>query len=60
MNYRYVPDANSTLKQVIAHKPAASLNEIRRSHPTLLSMSLDHLALRIGQLSRDHSAASLK
>ena len=60
MNYRYIPDPNSMLKQVMAGSPAASLSEIRRSHPTFRSMSLDHLALRIGQLSRDQDAASLK
>lgn len=60
MNYRYIPDPNSTLRQVIARKPAASLNEVRRGHPTLRSMSMDHLALRVDQLSRDQDAGSLK
>jgi len=60
MNYRYIPNHNSTLKQIVARNPAASLHEIRLSHPTLRSMSLDHLALRIDQLSRDKNHASLK
>ena len=58
MNYRYIGDHNFQLKRIVAGNPAASLDEIRRSHPTLRSMSLDHLALRIGQLSRDPDPAA--
>lgn len=52
MNYRYISDPNATLRRVVARNPNASLHEIWRSDPSLQSMSLDQLALRIGQLGR--------
>jgi hypothetical protein len=58
MNYRYVPDSNATLRAIIARNPAASLREIQQSHPTLGSMSLDHVALRISQLGRPKPLAA--
>jgi hypothetical protein len=60
MNYRYINDSDLLLKEVVARRPAATLHDIRRSHPAFRSMSLDHLALRLGRLERDQNLASLK
>lgn len=60
MNYRYVPDQNFALKQILSQRPTASLHELRAAHPVLRSMSVDHLAMRLGQLDRDPGAGSLK
>jgi hypothetical protein len=60
MNYRYIKDSDLLLKEVVARRPAATIHEIKRSHPALRSMSLDHLALRLGQLERDQNLASPK
>ncbi len=51
MNYPYVPDANGVLRAIVKRNPAATLHEIQKSHPTLRSVSLDHLSLLFGQLS---------
>jgi hypothetical protein len=53
MNYRYDTDSDLLLKKVVAWRPAATLHDIRRSHPAFRSMSLDHLALRLARLDRD-------
>lgn len=55
MNYRYIPSSDGALRRILERAPAASLHEIRASHPSLQSMSVDHLSLRIDQmaLSRD-------
>lgn len=50
MNFRYSPDIGPLLSDLITRKPCANLHEIRRAHPTLRAMSLDHLALRIGRI----------
>jgi hypothetical protein len=60
MNYRYNTDSDLLLKEAVARRPAATIHDIRRSHPTFRSMSLDHLALRLGRLDRDQKFASLK
>jgi hypothetical protein len=60
MNYRDFNDSDRLLKEVVARRPAATIHEIRQSHPTFRSMSLDHLALRLGKLECDHKLASLK
>ena len=60
MNYRYNKDSDRLLKAVVARRPDATIHDIRRSHPSLRSMSVDHLALRLGRLERGQSLATLK
>jgi hypothetical protein len=50
MNYRYVPEHDLRLKQILARNPKATLHEIRRSLPNSASMSLDHIALRVERM----------
>ncbi|MDE2357112.1 MAG: hypothetical protein KGL69_10200 [Alphaproteobacteria bacterium] len=56
MNYKYIPDSNHRLRQILARKPRANLHEIRRAHPSLAAMSFDHLALRLDQIDRDQDS----
>jgi hypothetical protein len=51
LNYQYIPDPNIALRAIIEKTPAATLNEVWRAHPTLKARSIDHLALRLGQLN---------
>ncbi len=51
MNYRYVPDAHGVLKSLVESRSSVSLHELRTSHPTLRSMSLDHLSVLLEQIS---------
>lgn len=60
MNFRYTTDFDSPLKDIIARNPDASLQDLRRSHPTLRNMSLDQLGLRLGQLIHRRNTAWLK
>jgi hypothetical protein len=60
LNYSYIPDFDLGLRDFLIQNPAADLHEIRRAHPSLRSISLDHLALRIERLERGRDAASLK
>jgi hypothetical protein len=48
------------LRTVLTRNPAASLDEIRRAHPALSRMSLDHLGLRVGRLIDNRGEAWLK
>jgi hypothetical protein len=50
VNFRYKSDFDSPLTDILARNPAASLQDLRRSHPLLRNMSLDHLALRLDQI----------
>jgi hypothetical protein len=52
LNYRYVPEGDGALKAFLARHPAAGIDEIRRAHPELRSVSMDHLSLKIAQLVR--------
>jgi hypothetical protein len=58
LNHRYIPDPNAALRAALDRKPVATLHEIRASHPTLQTLSIDHLSMRIGQLGRDLTAGS--
>lgn len=60
MNFQDTPAPESVLRTVLAHNPTATLHEIRRAHPTLRRMSLDHLGLRVSQLIDNRSEAWLK
>lgn len=43
------------LRRILMRNPAASPDEIRRSHPVFRTMSYDHLALRLTSLrDREH------
>jgi hypothetical protein len=59
MNYRYSTDSDRLLKKVVAWRPAATIHDIRRSHPAFRSMSLDHLALRLARLDRDPQSGAV-
>jgi hypothetical protein len=53
-------NTTAILKQILAVDPKASLHNIRRAHPALGAMSLDHLYLRMSQLIDDRSDAWAK
>jgi hypothetical protein len=60
VNYNYIPDYDYDLKDFLARNPSAGIREIRRSHPALRSMSVDHLCVRMAQLERRLTFFSLK
>jgi len=60
VNFRYKSDLDSPLKDIIARNPDASLQDIRRAHPILRTMSLDHLGLQIDQIIHRRDTAWLK
>jgi hypothetical protein len=53
-------NTTAILKQILAVDPKASLHKVRRAHPALGAMSLDHLYLRMSQLIDDRSDAWAK
>jgi len=60
VNYSYIPDYDFDLKDFLARNPSADIREIRRSHPALRSMSIDHLCVRMEQLKRRLTSFPLK
>ncbi len=60
MNFRYAYDADAPLKRAIARNPRATLNDLRRAHPSLRRMSVDHLALRLEQIAHRQACAPTK
>ena len=52
MNFRYDHDVKDPLEHIIDQRPAAGVHDIRRAHPALQAMSLDHLTLLIERLNR--------
>jgi hypothetical protein len=56
VNFRYTQNIESPLTDIIARNPGASLQDLRRSHPLLRKMSLDHLALRLDEIHRRNTA----
>jgi hypothetical protein len=57
MNTTKPTDSTRVLNEVLSRNPRASLHEIRRAHPALREMSLDHLGVRVSRLLESRSWA---
>ena len=60
VNFRYRAAPEAVLSHILARDPHASLNDIRRAHPSLRRLSPDRLGLQLGRAIERRAAQFLK